>query len=143
VRRRPRFTLAEANAALPALAARIDRLRALRDQARGTRERLDVVWGRLEAGELVLSAIGDQQRALDAAVEEFRRIAGEIEDLGIVLRDLDMGLVDFPSQIRGVPIFLCWRIGEPEVAFWHGESEGYAGRKPVAAVAELSGPPRN
>jgi hypothetical protein len=139
---RPRkvFTVAEANAVLPVLAARIERLRFLRDEIRRCRELLDVLWQRLDAGESVLSAIGERQRAIDAAGDEFGRLVLEVEGLGVVLRDLDPGLVDFPAEVRGIPIYLCWRAGEPRITFWHGLGEGFAGRKPVTSIDDLSGP---
>jgi hypothetical protein len=133
---RKTFTVAEANAALPALARRVTRLRELRDEIRRSRELLDVLWGRLEAGETVLDAIGRRQAVLDELSDEFGVLVGEVEASGVVLRDLDPGLVDFPALVRGVPIYLCWQAGEPAVAFWHSPSEGFAGRKPIASIDE-------
>jgi len=134
------FTLAEANAALPGLAARIGRLRELRDEIRRGREFLDILWQRLDSGESILSAIGERQSALDEFGEEFGRLVREIEGCGVILRDLDPGLVDFPSAVRGIPIFLCWRTGEPRIGFWHGRTEGFAGRKPIATIEDEAGP---
>jgi hypothetical protein len=51
--------------------------------------------------------------------------------LGVVVKDLDAGLVDFPAERDGRAVFLCWQLGEDEVAFWHGVEEGFAGRKPL------------
>ncbi len=138
---RPRkvFTVPQANAALPAVAARVERLRFLRDEIRRCRELLDVLWQRLDAGESVLSAIGEQQRAIDGAGDEFGRLVLEVEALGAVLRDLDPGLVDFPAEVRGIPIYLCWRAGEARITFWHGLGEGFAGRKPILGIDDLTG----
>jgi hypothetical protein len=55
----------------------------------------------------------------------------ELEELGILLKDRRMGLVDFPSEIAGRKVLLCWRLGETEVQFWHDEDAGYAGRQPL------------
>lgn len=130
------YTLAEANAARAQLAPRIERLRWLRDEARRTKGLLEMLWRRLDADEPVLSAIAQRQRVLDAQAEEFSRVADEIEHLGVILRDLDLGLVDFPARVGGVPIFLCWKSDEPEVAFWHGPAEGYGGRKAVSMIPD-------
>jgi len=137
-----RFTVAEASTHLPVLAARIETLRTLRDEIRRNREFLDILWGRLESGEAVLSAIGERQALLDRAAEQFVALVTEIEELGAVLRDLDQGLVDFPAVVRGIPIFLCWRMGEAQVGFWHGVADGFAGRKPISTIqdAPASGP---
>jgi hypothetical protein len=133
------YSIAEANAALPVLAARIARLRVLRDEIRRGREFLDVLWQRLDGGESVLGAIGDRQASLDALGQEFGAIAGEIEAAGVILRDLDPGLVDFPARVRGIPIYLCWRVGEDRVTFWHGLAEGFPGRKPIATIRDSLG----
>lgn len=58
-------------------------------------------------------------------------IVEEIRALGLLVKDLDFGLVDFPSHREGEEILLCWQLGEDEVAFWHGAEEGFAGRKPL------------
>jgi hypothetical protein len=70
--------------------------------------------------------------------EEFQREshavtqAGErLERLGVLVKDLDRGLVDFPALHEGEEVLLCWQVGEVEVAYWHTLDEGYAGRKPL------------
>ena len=55
----------------------------------------------------------------------------KLEELGVVLKDLDRGLLDFPSEREGAEVLLCWHVGEESVASWHGLDEGYAGRKPI------------
>lgn len=52
-------------------------------------------------------------------------------EAGIVLRDIDQGLLDFPAEREGRPVFLCWRRGEDTVAYWHGPDTGFAGRQPL------------
>lgn len=54
-----------------------------------------------------------------------------LEELGVAVKDLDIGLLDFPSVRDGVRVLLCWHVGEESVDFWHGLEEGYAGRKPI------------
>jgi hypothetical protein len=55
-----------------------------------------------------------------------------IESLGCVVKDIDLGLVDFPAMLDDEPIYICWKLGEPHVAFYHGIEEGFAQRKPLA-----------
>ena len=57
--------------------------------------------------------------------------AERLERLGVLLKDLDTGLVDFPALHKGEEVLLCWQVGEDEVAHWHGVDEGFAGRKPL------------
>jgi hypothetical protein len=57
--------------------------------------------------------------------------AEQLERLGVLVKDLDTGLVDFPALHEGEEVLLCWQLGEDEVAHWHGVDEGFAGRKPL------------
>ncbi|HSC51959.1 MAG TPA: DUF2203 domain-containing protein [Gaiellaceae bacterium] len=82
--------------------------------------------GDLDPGEVREDAerMERETQAVTAAVDELSR-------LGVLVKDLDRGLVDFPALRRGEEVLLCWQVGEPEVAFWHGLEEGFAGRKPL------------
>jgi len=55
----------------------------------------------------------------------------EIDSIGVQIKDLDMGLLDFPCEVEGQTILLCWRLGEKSITHWHGTEEGFAGRKPI------------
>ena len=61
----------------------------------------------------------------------------ELEEHGIVLRDPDRGLVDFPCVHRGRPVLLCWQLGEDDLAWWHFPEDGFAGRRPLPLPPEL------
>lgn len=128
------FTVGEATALLPRLTELIGTVRRFRDSAVVRRARIDQLWQRLEHGEPVLTTIGDEQRALDALAGRLVTTAKEIESIGCVLRDLDQGLIDFPFRARAGTVFLCWKVGEPAIQFWHGTDEGFAGRKPIAQL---------
>jgi hypothetical protein len=75
----------------------------------------------LSAAESELSGLAD---AAIACVEK-------LEELGVTVKDLDLGLLDFPALLDGRVVELCWHVGEEAVAFWHEVGEGYAGRKPI------------
>lgn len=66
----------------------------------------------------------------DRASKGLRKVIQDLLDLGVQLKDLDNGLVDFPTLFRGQEVFLCWRVGETSIEFWHGD-EGFRGRKPI------------
>jgi hypothetical protein len=72
----------------------------------------------------------EEAEMVDAA-ERLQREIQKLEDLGCVLKDLNLGLIDFPAVRRGARVWLCWRSGERKVEYWHGLHEGFAGRKPV------------
>jgi hypothetical protein len=68
---------------------------------------------------------------LQREAEVVARAVEELQGLGVLVKDLDRGLVDFPALRGGEEVLLCWQVGEGEVAFWHGLEEGFAGRKPL------------
>lgn len=67
----------------------------------------------------------------DAAAQNLRQTIERVQELGCVVKDLDIGLVDFPTRFRGVDVYLCWRLGESAIEFWHGMDEGFRGRKAI------------
>ncbi len=75
--------------------------------------------------------VAEKAAQLDALVDDMTRKIAELEDLGVKVKDLDFGIVDFPAEKYGEDVLLCWRYGEPEVAFWHRPHEGSNGRKPL------------
>ena len=73
----------------------------------------------------------DAKRRRDAVASKLRAVIEEVQDFGCVGKDLDTGLVDFPTLLRGVEVYLCWKLGEAKIAFWHGVDEGFRGRKAI------------
>jgi hypothetical protein len=67
----------------------------------------------------------------EKAQEESKDTLAEIEEIGVQVKDLEQGLLDFPSTIDGRPVLLCWKLGEKEIGFWHSPEDGFAGRKPL------------
>ena len=124
------FNVDEANRTLP-LVRRIveDVVR----QHRVWREKileLDLVSSSSRAEEPRLRAEVLEKEAQELA-REIDGYQKELEELGIQLKDRRLGLVDFPSELSGKRVYLCWRLGEGEVQFWHEEDAGYAGRQPL------------
>ena len=124
------FTVEEANRTLPLVRKIVEDV--VR-QHRVWREKI------LELDLVASSSRADEPREraeqLESEAQELaREIEGyqrELEELGILLKDRRMGLVDFPSEMGGKRVLLCWRLGEREVQFWHDEDAGYAGRQPL------------
>jgi hypothetical protein len=119
------FTREEANALLPRLTAMLDRLREAKDDLTDA-----------EAHEALSEAApanggGDEGKQVGVAFLEVRRLLETIEQSGIVLRDIDRGLVDFPALLDEQEVYLCWELGEEEVAYWHDLETGYGGREPL------------
>jgi len=67
----------------------------------------------------------------EAAASQLRAVLEHFQESGCLVKDLDQGLVDFPTLFHGDEVYLCWKLGEPSITFWHGTHEGFAGRKPI------------
>ena len=73
-----------------------------------------------------------RRRAERAKAEQQAKDAlAEIDSIGVQVKDLSIGLLDFPCEVEGKTILLCWKLGEPAITHWHGLQEGFAGRKPI------------
>jgi hypothetical protein len=127
------FTPAEANSALGEVRAAAERLVELRArmrelvQAQGTL--VTAIGG--NGGGYAASDLNAAQAELEHLGEHVAGCVSELEALGVVVKDLDLGLLDFPAVHEGREVELCWHVGEPEVAYWHDLDAGYAGRKPI------------
>ncbi len=129
-----RFTLAEAGELIPKVEGLLRQAIALKAEyaeaesaVEGYVERVMVSGGMLLDRHEVLRTRQRREaaaRSLETAIEQVQR-------LGCLLKDLDTGLVDFPTLLRGVEVYLCWRLGEPSITWWHGVEEGFRGRKPI------------
>lgn len=127
------FTLDEANAALEELRPLAEEMVSKqRDlvEAQGRRAALGAQVG-TNGGDLTPSDFAEADQELEHAATELARTVEQIQAAGVLVKDLDQGLLDFPSVRDGEEILLCWRIGEDEIAYWHGTEEGFAGRKPI------------
>jgi hypothetical protein len=69
--------------------------------------------------------------ALSAVERRYVSLLQRIESMGVVVRDAQTGLVDFAATREGAPVYLCWRLGEPTIGFWHPRDTGIAGRQPL------------
>jgi hypothetical protein len=67
----------------------------------------------------------------EKAIQRLKDAMAEIDAMGVEVKDLDIGLLDFPCEVDGQIVLLCWKLGEKAITHWHGVSEGFAGRKPV------------
>jgi|SRR5271154_1383977 len=69
----------------------------------------------------------------EKAIQRVKDALAEIDAAGVQVKDLDIGLLDFPCEVEGQTVLLCWKLGEKGITYWHSESEGFAGRKPIDA----------
>jgi hypothetical protein len=124
------FTVEEARALVP-------RLRGLLVALQAEKRELDQLLGELRrlAPLAFLNGHGAQLERIEQRVAELTRSIREkvrvIHQLGVEVKDLDMGIVDFPSLRDGREVYLCWRVDEPTVAYWHDLDAGFRGRQPL------------
>jgi hypothetical protein len=117
------YDVDEANALLPTLAVSLAEIREARqvvlDGAKRVRQSANLDGG------------GTFSQEYWDALATLRRELESLSDRDIILRDPETGLIDFPARRDGQPVFLCWRLGEDRVEFWHGPESGFGGRRPL------------
>src|SRR6059058_4638039 len=127
------FTPDEANNALSEVRPAAERLVAVRARMRELErtqgELVTAIGG--NGGGYAASDLNAAQSELSGLADAAIACVERLEELGVVIKDLDLGLLDFPAEHDGRDVLLCWHVGEDSVAFWHGLAEGFAGRKPI------------
>jgi hypothetical protein len=118
-----RFTVEEADALLTELREALERMREARQLILRSAEKVQATVARNGGG----PEGREYSEAMRVLRNEVERLSGE----GIVLRDVETGLVDFPATREGRLVYLCWRLGEDSVRFWHDVDSGFPGRRPL------------
>jgi len=128
------FTLHEAEAMLPDLERWLRSAIESRKGASALEEQLNALLLRINilgGIQVDIGRVVDLKTGKDQHVERLKKALEEIEGSGAVLKDLDTGLIDFPTLLEGEEVYLCWKLGETGIGFWHHTTEGYAGRKQI------------
>jgi len=134
------FTVRQANATLPLVRSIVRDIAELAQSLRERHQRLSRLnpSGRPGLSEAHQEELEQAQAEFERGQEQMREYERELQQLGIELKDYFTGLVDFPCWMEGREVYLCWRLGEPEVAHWHELDAGFAGRRPLPAHAAVS-----
>jgi hypothetical protein len=128
------FTLAEAHTLLPVLSSLLKRGMDGKSLVEEVEKELQDLKHRilLSGGLLVdIPAVSRRRAQRDKAVQDTKDALAEIDAIGVQVKDLDMGLLDFPCAVEDEIVLLCWKYGEDKITFWHGMEEGFRGRKPI------------
>jgi hypothetical protein len=128
------FTLGEAQTLLPVVEALLRKAQAAAAEAEEREREMQQLSQRifLSGGMHVdVSAAARRRAEREKAVQDAKDTLAEIDSIGVLVKDLEQGLLDFPSMMDGKTVLLCWKLGEPTIAHWHTEEEGFAGRKPL------------
>lgn len=120
------YTVEQANAALVLIKPMMGQLMEIREQLLAKQPELEAVLQKVVGN-------GGSKLASQAAEEfsEMETLVKRIQAMGVVIKDINAGLVDFPAMRDGREVYLCWQYGEEAVRFWHDIDSGFAGRQPV------------
>jgi hypothetical protein len=128
------FTLDEAHNLLPVLRSLLKRAMDSKNVIEAVeKEFQDLKHRVLLSGGLMVDvpAVARQKATRDKAFQDIKDTLAEIDAIGVQVKDLDIGLLDFPCLVEGEIVLLCWKYGEEKIEFWHSVEEGFRGRKPI------------
>jgi hypothetical protein len=128
------FTLEEAERLLPAIQGNLREAASLKvkyDEAeremRAAAERIFLLGGvQVDQARML-----ERRQRRDGLAARLKESVDELHSHGCLVKDLDEGLIDFPTRFRGREVLLCWKLGEARIEYWHGMEEGFRGRKPI------------
>ncbi len=128
------FTLSEAESLLPILETLLRTsiegkkvIESLEEEYNDVRHRVFLNGGMT----IDISAAARKRATYDKTVQQVRDAVAEIHAIGVQVKDLDIGLLDFPCLVGEEIVLLCWKLGEEGITHWHSTTEGFAGRKPI------------
>ena len=128
------FTLEEAQMLLPVLKSLLEQAMKAKQEIGQIDEGFQNLKHRvfLSGGLLVdVGKVASRRAEREKAMQAIKDAIAEIDAIGVQVKDLDIGLLDFPCKVENEIILLCWKYGEEKIEFWHGMEEGFAGRKPI------------
>ena len=129
-----RFTLAEAQTLIP----RVERMLRQAIEIKSSYDEAEKEIQNLQERVMLMGGITvDRASAVaartqrDGAAAQLRSAIEQVQEVGCLIKDLDIGLIDFPTTYRGNEVYLCWKLGEGAIEYWHGVEEGFRGRKKI------------
>src|SRR5271163_4872596 len=126
------FTLDEAQALVPVLESLLKRAIEAKQAAEQISDELQRLSQRIfVAGGIDIGKVGRQRAELDAHIQRAKDAVEEINAIGVQVKDLDIGLLDFPCKVDDQVVLLCWKMGEPKITHWHTLESGFQGRQPL------------
>ena len=128
------FTLEEANALLPIVESLLEQAITAKEEAERIEGELQSLRQRifLSGGMTVdIAGVSRSRNEAETHVQKAKEALAEIDSIGVQVKDLDTGLLDFPCRIDGDVVLLCWRRGEARIEYWHTLESGFRGRQPL------------
>ncbi len=130
------FTVDEAQNLLPVAESLLNRATEAKQAAEDLDGDLSALMRRIIAQGGMTIDVGDVRRrrtTLEALIQRAKDSLQELDAIGVQVKDLDSGLLDFPCVLEGETVLLCWKRGEPRIGFWHRIDDGFRGRQPIDA----------
>jgi hypothetical protein len=132
-----RFTLEEAEGLLPRLTELLLELQARKEEYdRFGRQVVELNQKMRGNGHVVEAELKEAQAGLERTNEALNALAGQVNEMGCELKDVDRGLIDFRTEMDSRDVYLCWALGEARIDWWHDLETGFAGRQPLAREAD-------
>ena len=128
------FTVLEAESMLPQIEEYLRRLSEARQRHRAADEEISLVHQRIAVSGGMIpprALLLEMKQQKEAAARILKDTVEAIQETGCQLKDLDTGLVDFPTLYRGKEVYLCWKLGEPDIGYWHAIEDGFRGRRAI------------
>ena len=128
------FTIDEAQSLLPLLESLLKRAIEGKQAAQQIEEQISELGRRIHASggmRVNVSEVGRQRSEMEAHLKRVRETIAEIDAIGVQVKDVDTGLLDFPCRMDDQVVLLCWRMGETAIEHWHTIEDGFKGRKPL------------
>lgn len=122
------YTPDQANDLLPEIKKRFNKIIDRRNEIITIQNELNSIIGEYQSFKIFFNKKQELNKTISSLYKEIE----EIEDFGILIKSLDEGLLDFPSKRFNEEVWLCWKIDEEKIRFWHGKNEGFIGRKPLS-----------
>lgn len=126
------FTIASANQMLPEITDKFKKVLKQKDEVVRIEQELEASFVIANTFETYVTL----KQKLNSAVTKLYHIIEDLESAGVVIKSVDDGLLDFPSQRFNEEVWLCWKYGETEIKFWHEKESGFSGRKPISVSNE-------
>jgi hypothetical protein len=136
------FTLAEAQTLLPILESLLKTAISSKKLVEDVDGELQEIAHRvfLNGGTLIrVVEVARRKAEREKAIQRAKDAVAEIHATGVQVKDLDIGLLDFPCKVEAEIVLLCWKLGETKITHWHSTEEGFAGRKPIDERIERAG----
>jgi hypothetical protein len=128
------FTLQQAEKILPSVEEAIRDAISLKSEY----ERAEAEWQNVSRRIAILGGVRidpaqarKQKNRREQAARSLQLAIEKVHEFGCLVKDLDIGLIDFPTLFQGEEVYLCWKLGEQGIGFWHGVTEGFRGRRPI------------